>query len=77
MASLQSIEQWDDETDVLIAGYGVAGCAAAIEAHDSDPAADILIVEKMPAERAGGNGRASGQSLLISQGSVGVFWSSP
>lgn len=73
MASLQSIKHWDDETDVLIAGYGVAGCAAAIEAHDSDSAADILIVEKMPAERAGGNGRVSGQSLLISHNAEALY----
>ncbi|MCC7083298.1 MAG: FAD-binding protein [Burkholderiales bacterium] len=73
MASLHAIPHWDDETDVLIAGYGVAGCAAAIEAHDTDPDADILIVEKMPAALAGGNGRVSGQSLLISHNADALF----
>jgi succinate dehydrogenase/fumarate reductase flavoprotein subunit len=58
---------------VLIAGYGVAGCAAAIEAIDSDPRADVLIVEKMAEEWAGGNGRASGQSLLISHDADALY----
>ncbi len=73
MASLRSVKHWDDETDVLIAGYGVAGCAAAIEAHDADPGADILIVEKMTEEWSGGNGRASGQSLLISHDADALY----
>lgn len=67
MASLAGIRRWDDECDVLIAGYGLAGACAAIEARDHDPAADILIVEKMPERHAGGNSRVSGQSLLISK----------
>lgn len=67
MASLAGIRHWDDECDVLIAGFGLAGACAAIEARDLDPAADILIVEKMPERHAGGNTRVSGQSLLISK----------
>jgi hypothetical protein len=67
MASLASVKEWADETDVLICGYGLAGAAAAIEAHDLDANADVLILEKMPAAWAGGNSRASGQSLLISR----------
>lgn len=66
MASLASVKEWTDETDVLICGYGLAGAAAAIEAHDLDTAADVLLLEKMPESLAGGNSRASGQSLLIS-----------
>ena len=58
---------------VPIAGYGVAGCAAAIEAHDSDPDADVLVVEKMAEPWAGGNGRASGQSLLISHDADALY----
>ena len=57
MASLRSVGRWDDETDVLVAGYGVAGCAAAIAAHDADPQADVLVVEKMPEAWAGGDVR--------------------
>lgn len=67
MASPASVKAWDDETDVLVCGYGLAGACAAIEAHDLDPGADILVLEKMPERHQGGNSRASGQSLLISK----------
>ena len=36
---------WDTETDVLVIGYGGAGGAAAITAHD--PGAKVLVIEKM------------------------------
>ncbi|HEX8756096.1 MAG TPA: FAD-binding protein [Steroidobacteraceae bacterium] len=67
MASLSSVSEWHEETDVLVCGFGLAGAAAAIEAHDADPKADVLIVEKMPEALCGGNSRVSGQSLLISK----------
>ena len=67
MASLNSVDKWARECDVLICGYGCAGASAAIEAHDADPSARILVIEKAPAEFAGGNARVSGQSLLISK----------
>ncbi len=67
MASLQSVECWDCETDLLIAGFGLAGACTAIEAHDLDADCQILVIEKLPRELAGGNTRASGQSLLISK----------
>lgn len=67
MASLTSITAWHDEADVVICGFGMSGAATAIESHDADDSADILIVEKMPERYAGGNARASGQSLLISK----------
>jgi succinate dehydrogenase/fumarate reductase flavoprotein subunit len=73
MASLNSVPHWDDETDVLIAGYGVAGCAAALAAHEGDPHADVLLVEKAPERWAGGNGRASGQSLLVPRDAEAVY----
>jgi len=38
--------QWDLETDVLVAGCGYAGAAAAIFARDSG--AQVLLLEKMP-----------------------------
>lgn len=65
MASPGSIAQWDDVADVVIAGYGLAGACAAIEAHDADPSADVLIVEKATRAESGGNTRASGQALLV------------
>lgn len=67
MASLSSVSRWDEEVDVVICGFGCAGASAAIEAHDTDSAARILIVEKAPQQFAGGNCRVSGQSLLISK----------
>ncbi|MFM7708110.1 MAG: hypothetical protein ACKO9D_08865 [Gammaproteobacteria bacterium] len=67
MASPASVKTWDDETDVLVCGYGLAGACAAIEAHDLDPAADILVLAKMSERYQGGNSRASGQSLPISK----------
>lgn len=67
MASLNSVPAWDHEVDVLICGFGMAGSSAAIEAIDTDPQADVLIIEKMPERYAGGNARASGQSLMINK----------
>lgn len=63
MASLDSITAWDDETDVLIVGYGLAGAVTAIEAHDTDPDADILLIDKCTERYQGGSSRASGQTL--------------
>lgn len=45
---VQNIEKWDEEVDFLVVGYGLAGAAAAVEAHDIDPNAKILVLEKMP-----------------------------
>ena len=47
-----SITTWDDEADVVIVGYGIAGAAAAVEA--SAEGADVLVVE-----RTGGWGGAA------------------
>lgn len=49
------------ETDVIIVGYGGAGAAAAISAHDSG--AQVIILEKMAA--GGGNSLASSNGILI------------
>ena len=59
------IAKWDREVDFLIVGYGLAGAAAAVEAHDIDPEADVLVLEKMPRSLAGGNSIASGQTFLV------------
>ncbi len=58
-------EKWDRETDFLIVGYGLAGEAAALEASDIDPNANILVLEKMPENLAGGNSIASGQTFIV------------
>ncbi len=39
-----SITSWDHEADVVIAGYGVAGAAAAVEAARAG--ADVLVLER-------------------------------
>jgi len=52
-------------TDVVIAGYGPAGAAAAIAAHDAGRS--VLILES--AERGGGNARYSGGFLFDVPGS--------
>jgi succinate dehydrogenase/fumarate reductase flavoprotein subunit len=46
------------ESDVVVVGFGAAGMAAAITAHDEG--CDVVILEKLPAESAGGNSRVSG-----------------
>ena len=56
---------WDEEYDIVLVGFGIAACSAAIEALDVRPDAKILILEKAPEEHAGGNSRASGQGLVI------------
>ena len=48
----RSIESWDLQADVVIAGYGIAGAAAAVEAASAG--ADVLVVE-----RTGGWGGAA------------------
>src|SRR5436305_14356258 len=39
-----SIASWDDEADVVIAGFGIAGAAAAVEAARAG--ADVLVLER-------------------------------
>ncbi|MBW2498058.1 MAG: FAD-binding protein, partial [Deltaproteobacteria bacterium] len=51
-------EEWDAEADVVVLGLGSAGCAAAIAARDAD--ASVIVLEKMPAGKEGGNTRVSG-----------------
>ncbi len=60
-------QRWDHEVDVLIAGFGLAACSAAIEAHAADPKARILMLEKADETNAGGDTRASGQGLVIAK----------
>lgn len=51
--------QWDAEADVLIVGYGGAGAAAAITAHDAG--AEVIVLEK--SQQGGGNTRCAGGSV--------------
>src|SRR5271154_7468151 len=54
--------KWDEEADVVIVGYGFAGSAAAIAAHDAG--AKVLLLEKAPEADKGGNSRVSGQIVF-------------
>ena len=49
--------QWDEETDVVVVGYGFAGATAAITANDAG--AKVVLLEKAPEQHKGGNSRVS------------------
>ena len=53
-------KKWDKEADVVCIGYGGAGAATAISAHDAG--AKVLILEKMP--HGGGNTSVSAGGFL-------------
>lgn len=53
--------EMDNTYDVIVVGYGGAGAAAAITAHDNG--ANVIILEKMPS--GGGNTRLSGGSFTV------------
>ena len=50
------------EADVIVVGFGAAGVAAAVTAHELG--ADALILEKAPEGKEGGNTRVAGQGYL-------------
>ncbi len=55
-------QEWNIEADVVIVGFGGAGAAAAITAHDLG--ARVLMLEKAPLGEEGGNTRVAGQGYL-------------
>ena len=55
-------EKWDHEADVVVVGFGGAGAAAAITAHDLG--ASVVLLEKAPEGEEGGNTRIAGQGYL-------------
>ncbi|MEZ5854241.1 MAG: FAD-binding protein [Hyphomicrobiaceae bacterium] len=55
-------ENWDVEADVVVAGFGGAGVAAAVTAHDLG--AKVVLLEKAPEGQHGGNTRVAGQGYL-------------
>jgi succinate dehydrogenase/fumarate reductase flavoprotein subunit len=55
-------ERWDVEADVVVVGFGAAGVAAAVTAHDLG--ANVVILEKAPEGEHGGNTRVAGQGYL-------------
>lgn len=56
------ISKWDNETEVLVAGYGFAGAVAAIDAHDAG--AKVLLIEK-EAHPAGCSPSSGGNTLWV------------
>jgi len=55
-------QNWDVEADVAVVGFGAAGVAAAVAAHDLGAA--VVILEKAPEGEHGGNTRVAGQGYL-------------
>ena len=55
-------EHWDVEADVVVVGFGAAGMAASVTAHDLG--AEVVILEKAPEGEEGGNTRVAGQGYL-------------
>jgi len=53
---------WDVDADVVVVGFGAAGVAAAVTAHDLG--ARVVILEKAPEGEEGGNTRVAGQGYL-------------
>jgi succinate dehydrogenase/fumarate reductase flavoprotein subunit len=54
--------RWDIEADVVVVGFGAAGVAASVTAHDLG--AKVVILEKAPEGQEGGNTRVAGQGYL-------------
>jgi len=54
--------QWDIEADVVVVGFGAAGMAASVTAHEMG--AKVVILEKAPEGQEGGNTRVAGQGYL-------------
>ena len=55
-------ETWDVEAEIVVVGFGAAGFAASVAAHDRG--AEIVILEKAPEGEHGGNTRVAGQGYL-------------
>jgi succinate dehydrogenase/fumarate reductase flavoprotein subunit len=55
-------QHWDVEADVVVVGFGAAGMAASVTAHDLG--ASVIILEKAPEGQEGGNTRVAGQGYL-------------
>jgi succinate dehydrogenase/fumarate reductase flavoprotein subunit len=54
--------QWEVEADVVVVGFGAAGVAASVTAHEAG--ARVVILEKAPEGQEGGNTRVAGQGYL-------------
>lgn len=54
--------EWDVEADVVVVGFGAAGMAASVMAHELG--AKVVLLEKAPEGKEGGNTRVAGQGYL-------------
>jgi succinate dehydrogenase/fumarate reductase flavoprotein subunit len=54
--------KWDQEADVVVVGFGAAGMATAVTAHELG--AKVVLLEKAPEGEEGGNTRVAGQGYL-------------
>ena len=55
-------DHWDVEADVVVVGFGAAGMATSVTAHELG--AKVVILEKAPEGEEGGNTRVAGQGYL-------------
>jgi succinate dehydrogenase/fumarate reductase flavoprotein subunit len=55
--------KWDYVTDVVVVGYGLAGAVAALSAREAG--AEVIVLEKMPFGKEGGNSKVSGNMTWI------------
>ena len=62
--------EWDEQTDILVVGSGVAGLSAAIEARQAG--ADVIVLEKMKV--TGGNTRISDGGLAAPGNPIQKKW---
>ena len=69
VAHAEDMPKWNNETGVLVLGYGNAGSNAAIAAADAG--AKVLILEKTPA--GGGNVSVSSGGFVALSGTK-TFW---
>lgn len=54
--------EWDIEADVVVVGFGAAGMAASVMAQELG--AKVVLLEKAPEGKEGGNSRVAGQGYL-------------
>jgi hypothetical protein len=54
---------WDHTADIVVVGFGFAGQASAIVAHDAG--ASVIVLEKADENDAGGNSRVCGQCTWV------------
>ena len=56
---------WNEEHDIIICGYGMAGTTAYIEAYEIDNNVDVAIYDNSDEANAGGQAIASGQCVIF------------